>query len=641
MSETSTRTRLKVLGVLVVFMFSGLTTRLWFLQVLASPKFANLAKDNQVRLVPIEPVRGEILDRRGNVLVGNRATTVVLVDRRELGSQEEDVLYRLAQLLHLQVSDILSKLNSLKYLPYQPVPIAGDVPKETIFYIEEHPRDFPGVSFEVDPVREYPDGSLAAQVLGYVLPISSTQLAEPAFTNYQPGDLVGDAGVEAAYEQYLRGHVGYQEIQVNAAGKVLNPDFGTEGAKSGDNVVLSIDQRIQDLAQSSLDLGIQLARHTADRTSGKFLRATGGAVVVMDPNTGQVVAMASYPTYDPSVILDGLSQAEYDRLNAPSSNEPLLNRATQGLYPAGSTFKPFVAAGALAERIAKTDGKYDCPAAYYAPNDASHHAFNNWSPFSLGAISLPTALAISCDTVFYQFGYDYWLKYNHSNGKNEAFQHDLGAMGFGKRTGIDLPGEQSGIIPDYNYEWDLFQRNPGLFNGRFRGWLPGDSINLAIGQGFIQVTPLQLAAAYSAIANGGTLYAPHVGWKIESQDGTVVKTIAPEVMGTFPIPKNEVLFIRNALNGVTLYGTASTAFAGFPLGRIPVAGKTGTADIIPKQPTSWFAAMAPSNAPRYVVIAMVEQGGHGATTAAPIVRRILEGLFGLTTGGLSAGQVAD
>ncbi len=641
MSETSTRTRLRVLGVLVVFMFGALTTRLWFLQVLASPKFAKLANDNQVRLVPIEPVRGRILDRRGNVLVGNRATTVVLVDRRELGTKEEDVLFRLARLLHMQVSDITARLNSLKYLPYQPVPIAADVPKETIFYLLEHRDDFPGVSYEVDPIREYPDGSLAAQVLGYVLPISSTQLGQKEFANYRPGELVGYSGIESQYEQFLHGSNGFREIQVNAQGQVLNGDLGIQAAEAGDNIVLSLDQRIQELAQGSLDLGIRLARHTPDRVSGRNLRATGGAAIVMDPNTGQILAMASYPTFDPSVFLDGLSQQEFTRLNRPSSNFPFLNRAIQGLYPAGSTFKPFVATGALAEGFAKTNGRYDCPAQYFAPNDTSHHAFNNWSALSLGAITLSNALAISCDTVFYQFGYDYWVRYNRSNGKNEAFQRDLGQMGFGRKTGIDLPGEQSGQIPDYQYEWQLFQKNPRLFNNRFRGWLPGDSINLSIGQGFITVTPMQLATAYSAIANGGTVYAPHVALKVVSPDGELIKTIAPQAVGTLPIPRAQVQFIRNALTGVTTYGTAHTAFAGFPLGRIPVAGKTGTADIIPKQPTSWFAAMAPANNPKYVVIAMVEQGGHGATTAAPIVRRILEGLFGLQTGGLIAGQVVD
>jgi penicillin-binding protein 2 len=255
-----------------------------------------------------------------------------------------------------------------------------------------------------------------------------------------------------------------------------------------------------------------------------------------------------------------------------------------------------------------------------------------------GPISLPEALTISCDTVFYQFGYDFWVRYHRTN--DEVMQQDLWRMGFGKRTGIDLPFEQAGLIPTTNYVRQIYAANPKVY-GPFYGWLPGDAINLSIGQGYIQLTPLQLAQAYSAIANGGTLYTPRVAWKVESPDGTVKEVIPPAVSGHLPIPRREVLFLRQALTGVTLSGTARQAFLGFPLDKIPVAGKTGTADIIPLQPTSWFAAMAPANDPKYVVVAMVEQGGHGATTAAPIVRRILEGLFGLTTGSLRAGQVAD
>jgi penicillin-binding protein 2 len=639
MSESSTRVRLKVMAALVVVMLAALTTRLWFLQVLASPKFVKLANENQVRLVPIEPLRGEILDRNGRVLVGNRPSTVVLVDRRGMQGQEEQVLFRLSNLVHVPVSDMLDQLNSVKYLPYQPVPVAEDVPKQTIFYILEHHDQFPGVSYEVDPIRTYPDGLLGSHALGYVLPISADQLKQKAFAGYHAGELVGNSGIEASYEQMLHGTPGRREIQVNAQGKVLDGNFGTQDAVPGDNVILSIDANVQRLAEKSLGLGIALARHTYDGTSGKDLRATGGAVIVMDPKTGRILAMSSYPTYDPKIFLGGLTQSELQALTRPSSNHPLLDRAIQGLYPGGSAFKPFVAAAALKEKYATPDGSYNCPAGYSAPVDPTHHIFNNWSPVDYGPISLPEALTISCDTVFYQFGYDFWLHY-HRTGGNELMQQDFWRMGFGKRTGIDLPYEQAGLIPTNNSVKKVYAANPKVY-GPFYGWLPGDAINLSIGQGYIQMTPLQLAQAYSAIANGGTLYAPRVAWKVVSPDGTVKEVLRPEVTGRLPIPRKEVLFLRQALTGVTISGTARQAFLGFPLDRIPVAGKTGTADIIPLQPTSWFAAMAPANDPKYVVIAMVEQGGHGATTAAPIVRRILEGLFGLTTNNLRPGQVAD
>lgn len=662
MTESRTRTRLKVMAALVVVMFSALTTRLWFLQVLAAPKFAALANDNQVRLVPILPLRGQILDRRGRVLVGNRASTVVLVDRQALGSNPDQVLYRLAGVLGVKVRDILDQLNSLKYLPYQPVPVAVDVPAQKVFYLQEHQRLFPGVSYEIDPIRQYPNGELASNLLGYVLPISESQLSEPAFKGYLPGELVGYSGVESTYEPYLHGKIGQREIQVNAQGRVLDDNFGSRPATPGDNLVLSIDERVQQLAEQSLKLGIQLARRTYDRVSGKLLKATGGSVIVMDPRNGQVLAMASSPTYDPSLFLGGLSQREARSLGlcysssdqscgSTRTNNPLINRAIAGLYPAGSTFKPFVAVGALKERIAKTNGSYNCPSGYTAAIDPTGHVFRNWSTVDYGFISLPEALAISCDTVFYDFGYKFWVNYKRTG--REMMQQDLEAQGFGRKTGIDIAGEQAGRIPDKAYVDALYKKDPRFYGNCYKdstgktschplGWLPGDAINLSIGQGYIQVTPIQLATAYAAIANGGTLYVPHLGYKIVTPEGKVVKTIQPQVAGKLPIGRKQVLFLRSALTGVTTRGTAALAFRGFPLDRIPVAGKTGTADIASLQPTSWFAAMAPANNPRYVVIASIEQGGHGATTAAPMVRRILEGLFGLGTGGsLSAGLVGD
>jgi penicillin-binding protein 2 len=663
MTESKTRTRMKVLAGLVAFMFAALTTRLWFLQVLASDQFSKLADDNQVRLVPLQPLRGEIRDRDGNVLVGNRSSTIVTVDRVAMQGQEEQILYRLSTLLNIPVNDLLDRLNSVKYLPYQPVPVAEDVPKEVIFYIKEHAAEFPGVSYEVGAVRSYRFGALASHVLGWTGEISDQQLSEKEFKGYRPGAIVGKSGVEATYERYLHGKNGQREIQVNAKGRVLNENFNIEAAKQGDNVVLSIDGKVQQLAEQSLRLAIDLAHHTADRNSGQYLKATGGAVIVMDPRNGKVLALASNPTFDPSIFLGGLAYKEALRLDLcfpkrpcpkPSHNNPLLDRATQGLYPAGSTFKPFVATAALKEKIARPNGQYPCPAIYYAPIDPSKHPFHNWSTANFGNLSLTNALVYSCDTVFYKFGYDFWVRYRRSGvERNELMQRDLASMGFGRKTGIDLPAEQRGIIPDYSYVKRKYDSAPCFYGNRiktangktrcdFLGWLPGDAINLSIGQGFMTVTPMQLAVGYSAIANGGTVYAPRVVDRIKSPDGDLVKKVEPQPTGTLPIPRRQVLFLRKALEGVTRYGTAAPAFKGFPLGRIPVAGKTGTADIIPQQPYSWFAAIAPADHPRYVVVGLVEQGGHGSTTAAPMVRRILEGLFGLNPPPkLQAGSVVD
>jgi penicillin-binding protein 2 len=640
MTESKVRTRMKVLAGVVVFMFSALSIRLWYVQVLASSQFSRMANQNQVRLVPVYPVRGEILDRNGRVLVGNRPSTVLVVDRREMRGQERVVLSRVSALLGVPVKDLRARLHSVKYYPYQPIPIAEDVPKSKVFYMAEHPGEFPGVRYQVAPVRYFANGSLAAHLLGHLGEVSRQQLAERRFRGYRPGELVGQSGVEAEYERYLHGILGTRGIQVNAKGEVLDDNFGGRPPVPGENVVLSIDTKIQKLAEHSLTLGIKLARRTIDSGSGRPLKATGGAVVVMDPNNGQILAMASSPTFDPASFAGGLSQKELQKLNEPASQAPLINRATQGVYPAGSTFKPFVAGAALADGFATRQGRYDCPGSWQVPTDRGR-VFHNWDPQGRGLISLPEALVVSCDTVFYQFGYDFWLQYLRSGKKNEVFQKYLTRMGFGKRTGVDLPGEEAGRVPNERLERLLYKRYPSVF-GRYYGWLPGDSVNLSIGQGFLLVTPLQLAQAYSALANGGRLLEPRVGWRVETPTGRVLRRIGTRSKGRLPLSSQQIAFLRSSLRGVPERGTAALAFAGFPLNRIPVAGKTGTADIIPKQPYSWFAAMAPANHPKYVVVAMVEQGGHGSTTAAPLVRRVLEGLFGVPPSQrLQAGGVVD
>jgi penicillin-binding protein 2 len=640
MTESKTKSRMKLLAGLVAFMFAALTTRLWFLQVLASTEFGQQADQNQVRLVPIQPVRGLILDRHGRLLVGNRSSTVVTIDRLAMRGQDEQVLFRLSNLLHVPVKDLVDRMTSVRYLPYQAVPVAEDVSKEAVFYIREHQRQFPGVGYELDAVREYTQGSLAAHLLGYTGEISDRQLKDRAFHGDRAGDIVGKAGVEASYERALHGRPGIREIQVNAQGKVLDDNFndGRNPPVPGDNLILSIDASVQRIAEQSLKLGIDLARHTTDN-AGNAYKATGGSVIVMDPNNGQVLALSSYPTYDPAVFDNGLTDAEAASLGLPShgvqppaggevANNPLLDRALLGVYPPGSTFKPFVAAASMRERFATRNGRYPCPAQYTVPGDTSGLVFHNWSPLNYGFLTLPEALTVSCDTVFYQFGWDYWVRYYRSGRANEMMQRDLRAMGFGRDTAIDLPAELAGRVPDAAYKRDLYASAPKVF-GPYHGWFPGDYINMSIGQGFMLVTPMQMAVAYSALANGGTLYAPRVAWKLRPPNGGRDRVVPPKVIGHLPIPRKTVTFLRDALTGVVTRGTAATAFAGFPLNQYPVAGKTGTADIAGRQPTSWFAAMAPAAHPKYVVVALVEQGGHGATTAAPIVRRILERLFNL------------
>jgi penicillin-binding protein 2 len=483
--------------------------------------------------------------------------------------------------------------------------------------------------------------------------VSEDELNQPEFQGYVPADVVGKAGVEAEYERFLHGRPGIRAIQVNAQGRVLDANFseGTSPPSPGSNLVLSVDLDIQKLAERSLAQGIALARGTLDSTSGKYLRATGGSIIVMEPKTGRVLALASNPTYDPAVFTGGLNYREALSLDLcfpkrpcprPSHNNPLLDRTVLAAYPPGSTFKPFVAAAAMRDGFASPTGHYPCPTEYVHPGDTSGVVFHNWSTQDYGYLSLTDALVHSCDTVFYRFGSQWWGQYYRSGRSDELMQRELRAMGFGKKTGVDLPSEAAGRVPTEEYKHDLYEANPSVFGEQYFGWLPGDYINMSIGQGFMLTTPMQLAVAYSALANGGTLYAPRLGFKVQSADGETTKVIKPKKTGRLPLSRKLVTYLRDSLTGVVARGTASFTFQGFPVDQIPLAGKTGTADLTGKQPFSWFAAMAPANNPKYVVVAMVEQGGHGSTTAAPMVRRILEGLFGLDTSGkLQAGLSVD
>lgn len=639
MTEGKAGLRLRVLAGLVAFMFAALSTRLWFLQVLATERLREEAKQNAVRLVQVPAPRGRILDADGDLLVKNRTSIQVTINRQEAGDQEEQVLFNLSKLLGVPARVLSERLENPQFYAFTPVPVAVDVSKRMAYYIGEHPDEFPGVDWVPTPVRIYAEGTLAAHVLGYLRQISPEQVEDPGFADYGLSDLVGQAGVEAVYEQQLRGTNGYVKYRVNAAGKNLG-EIGYQGPSPGNDLVLTIDDRIQRLAEESLAYGMERARAIFDDASGRDLRANAGAVIVMDPNTGAILALASAPTYDPSIFVGSVSEREFARLTGPAAGRPLFDRAIQGEYPPGSTFKPFIALSAFSRDVASPGGYYNCPAQYIAPGDESGTVFHNWSSVSRGLISMTEALTISCDTVFYQFGWEYWLRYFHSPNKSaEPLQRDLRTFSFGSPTNIDLPEEHAGRVPDAEWKREIHDEEPKLFP--YGDWFPGDYINMTIGQGDTLVTPLQLATAFSAIANGGRVCVPHVGLGIQSPDGSVVRQIKPRCNERLPFTAGELAFVRDALAKVPVSGTAATAFRGFPFSEVPVAGKTGTAEVRPFQDYSWFAAMAPAYDPQYVVLALVEQGGHGSTTAAPIVRNIIEGLFGLPQSGFVSGGVSD
>ena len=642
MNEGRHSARLKVLALLCAFMFAALGTRLWFVQVLAYKTNATIAREQGIRKIEVPAPRGRILDRNGTVLARNRTSLVVTVNRQELpadAAQQADEIRRLAMVLRLSDKEMRSRIETKRYYEFTPVPVAFDVPKKTFFYLGEHRPEFPGVSIVQDSIRDYLEGPLAAHVLGYVGPFSPTEAADPRFAGYSQDDIVGKYGVEQSYERYLQGTKGEIQYQVDSSGRNLGPvPGGASPPEAGDDVYLTIDADIQKLASQSLDLGMKAARSFK-------LPANAGAVVVMDPKSGAILAMASNPRFDPNWFATG-DNKEINKLfaRAPkgqpcnSTGCASLNRAIQSTYPPGSTFKPFIALSTLHEKLVGLHQNIDCPATWQVPSDPNAPAKSNWEPVNLGYISIAHALVVSCDTVFYQMGYDNYLNWSH-HGHVDRLQNNLRTFNFGRPTGIDLPSENGGVIPDPAYKEKHYEDSPDQYAHL---WLPGDDINMSIGQGDVALTPLQLATAYSALANGGTVYRPHVLEKIDDADGKPVLTRRPQVDGHLPFSRKQMDYVRGALTGVVQGdGTAVGAFRTFPLNRIPVAGKTGTAEVSPFQPYSWFAAMAPANDPRYVVVSLVEQGGHGSQSAAPVVRRILDGLFGLPLTRPTFGASAD
>lgn len=652
MTDFRAGTRLKVLAGLVVVMFAALTTRLWFLQVLASEEYKRDAADQAVRLVEQPAKRGDILDAHGKVLVGSRQSLVVTMNREEAGDEKERILFDLSRLLDIPADVLGERLDDTRYYIFSPIPIAIDVPLRVVFYLKEHAVEFPGVDVLKLPVRTYPNGSLAAHVLGYLGQISKEKLEDPSFARYQAGDLVGVTGVESVYEHQLVGTPGVIKYRVNSLGRNLGP-IGELAPVPGDDVELTIVQRIQSVAEASLQQGILAARRVLDPNTGTHLRANAGAVIVLDPTTGAIEAMVSYPTFQPGIFTRPMSTEEYQRrFITANTGYPLLNRAVQGEYAPGSTYKPWVALSALTRRseggdpnqtIVNTSQTYGCPPSWTAPYneddpEAIQYVFNNWTTSSLGFLSLAQALSRSCDTIFYPIGYEYWRLYypppnadgiegNDADPPREPLQKDLAAAGFGQVTNVDLTGEQDGRVPDAEWKAAIHDRFPKLFpEGR---WVPGDFVNMSIGQGDTLVTPLQLAVAFGGLQNDGRICVPHVLGSVIAQDGQVLRRAEPNCRRRMPFSQDDLAYVRNALADVPHGGTASGAFIGFPFSQVWVAGKTGTAEVFNRQDYSWFAAMTEANGEQHVVVVLVEQGGHGSTTAAPIVRNIIEGIYGL------------
>lgn len=657
----ASRPRLVVLSLAVAALLAGLAFRVWYLQVRTGTSYAALASSERVREVIDPPVRGPILDDLGTPMVDSRPALVISVNLPTLWQQSDGgvaVLHRLAGLLHLRQRRMLDDVRLCTVgvgqpcwpgSPYQPIPVAENVPTKIGLQVLENQRFYPGVTAAVQPVTYYqqPISTDLAQVLGYLQPITASELKSQGLASsagFAGVDLVGQAGLELQYDRQLRGVPGTEKLAVNAAGQVTGT-ISRVKPKAGDYLVTSINSTVQLDTEQALAAAVRKSQ-----LSGKGAN-NGGAAVVMT-TTGRVVAMASYPTYNPKVWTGGISRAEFRRLFGTANGEPVLNRATQGQYPPGSTWKITSVSAAVAAGYSLS-GSYNCPATVTI---GGHSYANDGNP-SLGSMSMHEALVISCDTVFYQLAYDIWLR-DHP-GANvvtsphapvQEMQKMEVAWGFGQYTGIDLPAENPGSVPTREWLYYLWKANAhagqnwckyGRANGTYvqqimyddcrmgNVWTAGQAVIAAIGQGYVSVTPLQLARAYVALANGGTLYSPRIGEALISPTGKVVRRIRPPVVGHLPVAKSTLAYIRSALAGVVTSGTAAGTFAGFPLNKVCVAAKTGTAQVAGNQSTSVFASFAPCNHPRYVVVMMIPNSGYGADVSGPAVRQIWDGIFGL------------
>jgi penicillin-binding protein 2 len=628
--------RLAIFGIVLVAMFVGLFSRLWFLQVLAADQYRDLAKENRVRTVHSEPPRGRILDRNGLVLVDNRQTLAATVDKQILDSpgKRTRVLKSLSDLLDIPISDLRLRLHDITVSPYKPAVVATDVPEKAVYKILENQEDYPGVNFAELPVREYPQGALAAHMLGYIGEISLLNLKSDHFKGAKPpyaaGDIVGKAGLEYTYDRWLRGRPEERKVVVNASGDVIGDRLKEVGA-TGQDLVLTLDAKIQALSEAALRSGVEAGN------------GVGGAVVVMDPNDGAIRAMASWPTYDPKILANGLTQKEYDSLGAKTPNNPdddkLFNRAIQGERSPGSTFKVVTAGAALANDIIGPYDQLNCPGSAVYPPDAPPGAttFNNWTSVPFGFIDFPKSLEISCDTFYYELGWRLETAFGPPSSAGgdgtDRFQKYMRTAAFGEPTGIDLPDEHGGRVPDEAWLKEFCTQIECLSDQ----WVPGNSVNMAIGQGYLVVTPLQMASSYSALVNGGQVFQPHLAAQLVDDDGegttTVTKEFEPHLNAKLPLDATEMGVIDQGLEDVIAApdGTARSAFAGFPLDRYPIAGKTGTAQIGETPDNdAWFVSYAPADAPQYVIAVYIEKTfGHGGEIAAPVARQIYEGIFNL------------
>ena len=657
------RLSLLVVQILIVSLLAALLGRLFYLQIAAGPKYRDAALSIQSRDVVAPANRGLIVDSSGVPLALNKVGLAITIDRIEIDKQPDKgvaVMQRLAKLLKLNYLDVYTNTRLCGELPvgkragcwtgsrYQPIPITKQADPDIALQIVERPDQFPGVDAQPISIRSYPGlvNVNAAHVLGYVGPLTEDDLTKDTGKQYFRSESIGKAGLEIQYDSYLRGIPGIRTLIVDRKEVITRESQNTKPI-AGDHLVTSIDIRLQAAAEQALADAVQRGRangYTSD----------SGAAVVMDIRTGRILALASYPTYDPNAFEKGLTVEQASDLFSEKKAVPALNRALQGLFAPASTFKSVSVVAAAA-------AGYDLNASYNCPSEVQvgTRAFQNFDSRNQGRMNLKKAIAVSCDTIWYQIAFDEWLRdggLRPKSSPNDYFFKAAQAFQITEKVGIDLPSESKSRLADRDYKKSWFEQNKEFYcNYKTRATKAqqtpfliqlaaencvdgdkvraGDAVNFSIGQGDTVVTPLKLTQMYAAIGNGGTIWQTSIAKAIVKTDGTVIKAIDPKKLGTLTTAPSTLKFLQSALREVVVSGTGAGVFAGFP---IEVSGKTGTGQVFGRNPngtlkddTSWFASFAPTKNPRFAVVMMVGQGGFGASTSGVGVRGIYEAIFGV------------
>lgn len=607
------KSRINATGIFAGTVIGALFMRLWNMQVISSSSYTEQAEKNRTRSISTHAARGRILDRNGAVLVGNRPSLVVLAEQSVL--EDEAELHILAALIGIPKAVLRLKIEDSSQGLQRGRVIAVDVSRRVVSFINAHPSLFDGVSIEARSQRSYPLGSLAGQVLGYTGVITSEQLKasqdnqDEGKITYEPGDVVGQSGIEASYENVLQGIKGEQVVFVDADGNIVNHSSSVE-AQSGSDVVLTLDADIQKAAEDSLSSTMKrLQEH------GKP-DCFGGCAIAMDVTNGEIIAMASAPSFSPNVFVGGISSDDWDMLSSKSSHNPLLNRGIGGQYPSASTIKPLSALAALNEGIATPQSSYMCTG-YWTGFGAAFGQYC-WLHTGHGPMTLQTGITHSCDVVFYEVGKGFFYSSN-KDGLQQMFKK----WGLGSKSQIDLPGELQGRIPDEAWKREYFASYPD----DAKAWQGGDNTNLAIGQGDLLVTPLQMLCVYAGIANRGSIPQPHLMKSIKStsNSGSIIDYKCSTRISVDE--KDEYMdLIQRGLYGV-IYEESQAQASHFTNMKEKVAGKTGTAETSHETPTGWFIAYAPYDKPRYVVASVLENSGFGSDGAMYVVRDILGALY--------------